>query len=116
MGPMAMFFIEEFAGMRNARCLTAFLLCTVALGLGACAQSELRISNDFGDAVRGDMAAQIADPDAHYAGTPAPGASDGARIGLAQSRYEKNQVIQPSATTASSQNSIGNADNGSSAG
>lgn len=93
------------------------LIIAAALGLCACAQNpaetEMRLSPDFGDAVRENLAAQIADPDAHYAGTLAPGASDGARIDLAQSRYEKNQVIQPSSTTASSQRSIGNADNGS---
>ena len=88
------------------------LAAGAVFSLSACAQSELRISPDFGDAVREDVAAQIADPDAHYVGMPAPGASDGARIGLAQSRYEKNQVIQPSSTTASSAGSIGNADNG----
>jgi hypothetical protein len=84
---------------------------SAVLSLSACTQSDLRLSPDFGDAEREDMAAQIADPDAHYAGLPAPG-SNGARVGLAQSRYEKNQVIQPSSTTASSASSIGNADNG----
>ena len=92
------------------------LVVAVGLGLSACAQSpaesEMRLSPDFGDAVRENLAAQIADPDAHYTGTPAPGASDGARIDLAQTRYQKNQVIQPSTTTASSSRSIGNADNG----
>jgi type IV pilus biogenesis protein CpaD/CtpE len=92
------------------------LIIAAALGLCACAQnpaqSEMRMSPDFGDAVRENLAAQIADPDAHYTGTPAPGASDGARIDLAQSRYQKNQVIQPSSTTASSARSIGTADNG----
>ena len=96
------------------------IIVAAALGLCACAQnpaqSEMRMSPDFGDAVRQDLAAQIADPDAHYAGTPAPGASDGARIDLAQTRYQQNQVIQPSSTTASSRGSIGNADNGSGGG
>ncbi len=90
------------------------LAAGAVLSLSACAQSELRISPDFGDAIREDMAAQIADPDAHYSGVPAPG-SNGARVGLAQSRYEQNQVIQPSSTTASSASSIGNADNGNAA-
>ena len=96
------------------------LVIAAALGLCACAQnptqSEMRMSPDFGDAVRENLAAQIADPDAHYTGTPAPGASDGARIDLAQTRYQKNQVIQPSTTTASSAGSIGSADNGNGAG
>ncbi len=92
------------------------LVVAALLGLGACAQnplkSEMRMSPDFGDALRENLAAQVADPDAHYAGTIAPGASDGVRIDLAQTRYQQNQVIQPSSTTASSQRSIGNADNG----
>ena len=113
---MATFFIEEFGRMRNAPLAACFILCTAMVGLSACAQGTLRINPDFGDAVREDTVAQIADPDAHYAGTPAPGASDGARIGLAQTRYEKNQVVPPSSTTASSVGSIGNAENGNSAG
>ena len=95
------------------------LVIAAALGLSACAQnptqSEMRMSPDFGDAVRENLAAQIADPDAHYTGTPAPGASDGARIDLAQTRYQQNQVIQPSSTTASSR-TTGSTDNGGGAG
>jgi hypothetical protein len=82
--------------------------------LSACTQSSLRISPDFGNAVHQDIAAQIADPDAHYEGTPAPG-SNGPRVGLAQKRYDTNQVIQPSATTASSR-STGPVDNGGNSG
>ncbi|MBS0282162.1 MAG: hypothetical protein JSR25_13425 [Proteobacteria bacterium] len=93
----------------------AFLAIAAMLGLGACAQnpmeSEMRMSPDFGDAVRENLAAQIADPDPHYAGTLAPGASDGARIDLAQTRYQKNEVIRPSSTTASSR-TVGGSDNG----
>ena len=111
---MAMSFIEE-TDMKISHAKTVFVIATM-LGLSACAQnptqSEMRMSPDFGDAVRENLAAQIADPDPHYVGTIAPGASDGARIDLAQTRYQKNQVIQPSTTTASSARSIGNADNG----
>ena len=81
------------------------------VGLSGCTVSEVKMSPDFGQAVRQDLVAQIADPDAHYLGTPAPG-SNGARVGLAQKRYEKGQVIQPSSTTASSASSMGNVDNG----
>ena len=102
--------------MKSTPLAACFLLCTAMVGLSACAQSTLRINPDFGDAVREDTVAQIADPDAHYTGTPAPGASDGQRIGLAQTRYEKNQVVPPSSTTASSAGSIGYAENGNSAG
>ncbi len=83
--------------------------------LSGCAQSWLRLSPDFGNAVNQDIPAQIADPDAHYAGTPAPGSS-GPRVGLAQKRYDTGTVIPPSSTTASSGASIGNADNGASGG
>ena len=85
------------------------LVRVVALGaaiggavlLGACAESRLRLSNDYGEAVRQDAAAQIADPDAHYAGTPAPG-SNGQRVELAQKRYVTGKVLRPPAagTTA----------------
>ena len=97
--------------MKTGRLLSAILLCAVPV-LSGCNQSSLRLSPDFGSAVRQDLAAQIADPDAHYEGTPAPG-SGGARVGLAQKRYDTNTVIQPSTTTASSRSSVGgNADNG----
>lgn len=89
--------------------------CTVlglgALALSGCVQSNLRINPDFGRAVRQDEAAQIADPDAHYLGTPAPG-SNGQRVGLAQKRYDKNQVIQPTQLGASSENVISNPTSG----
>ena len=92
----------------------AFLVIAAMLGLGACAQnpmqSEMNLSPDFGVAVRENLAAQIADPDPHYAGTLAPGASDGARIDLAQTRYQKTEVIQPTTTTASNR-TIGGSDN-----
>ena len=97
----------------------ALLVIAVMLGLGACtqnpAQSEIRLSPDFGDALRENLAAQIADPDPHYAGTLAPGASDGARIDLAQTRYQKNEVVRPASTTASSR-TFGGSDNGGGAG
>ena len=93
----------------------ALLAMAAMLGLGACAQnplqSEIRLSPDFGDAVRENLAAQIADPGPHYAGTLAPGASDGARVDLAQTRYQKNQVVRPTTTTASSR-PLGGSDNG----
>lgn len=95
---------------KSGRAALVAILC-LAPALSACTQSSLRLNPDFGSAVRQDLAAQIADPDAHYAGTPSPG-SAGTRVGLAQKHYDSNQVIQPSSTTASSARSIGNADNG----
>ena len=115
---MAMSFTEETA-VKIAHSRIVFATAIAMLGLTACAQnpsqSEMRMSPDFGDAVRENLAAQIADPDAHYVGTPAPGASDGARIDLAQTRYQQNQVIPPASTTASSR-TVGATDNGNSGG
>lgn len=91
--------------------ITVVLVAGVALG--GCVHSEVNLSPDYGQAYRQDVKAQIADPDAQYKGTPAPG-SNGARVGLAQKRYEKGQVIQPSTATASS--STGQIDNGSQGG
>ena len=98
---------------RKVRAVIAF---SIAGALSACQQSSLRLSPDFGSAVHQDVAAQIADPDARYEGTPAPGTA-GRRVGLAQKRYDANQVIQPSSTTASSRSSVGGqADNGNGGG
>ena len=93
----------------------AVFVIAACVALSACTQSSLRMNPDFGNAVYQDAAAQIADPDARYAGTPAPG-SNGLRVDLAQQRYEANQVIPPSAVTASGRSSIGNADNGAGGG
>jgi hypothetical protein len=113
---MAMSCIEERA-MTSTKTVRAALAIAVFLApaLSACSESSLRINPDFGKALHQDVAAQIADPDARYEGKPAPGSS-GPRVGLAQKRYDANQVIPPSATTASSARSIGTADNGTQAG
>ena len=36
-------------------------------------ESMLSVSPEFGQALHQDIVAQIADPDAHYSSTPAPG-------------------------------------------
>ena len=92
----------------------AFVILCLGPALSACAQSSLRLDPDFGKALHQDLAAQIADPDAHYEGTPAPG-SAGTRVGLAQKRYSNGQVIQPTSTTASSR-TLGGIDNGAGGG
>lgn len=76
------------------------LLAAAGLLLAACTTSQAHLSNDFGRSVRESVQAQIADPDARYAGTPAP-ASDGRRSALAQGRYERNAVIPPIASSVS---------------
>lgn len=95
---------------RTARAALVMALCATP-ALSACTQSALRISPDFGNALRQDVAAQIADPDAHYEGVPAPGSAS-ARVGLAQRRYNANQVVQPATTTASSRTLGGAMENG----
>lgn len=100
----------------TTRTVRAALLTAICLtpALSACTQSALRLSPDFGSALRQDVAAQIADPDARYEGVPSPGSAS-ARVDLAQKRYNANQVIQPASTTASSK-SLGGIDNGGGAG
>jgi hypothetical protein len=103
-----------FSTEEGSRAMKIFRLCLGVCGLallGGCTQSQLHLSDDYGRAFQENMLAQIADPDAHYRGIPAPGA-DGARVGLAQQRYQKNMVIQPTSITASSGAAVGNAPNG----
>ena len=76
--------------------LLSALASTGAL-LSACAETRLRDAPDFGEAVRQDVAAQIADPDAHYAGTPDP-ASNGNRVEWAQQHYNQHHVTEPANT------------------
>jgi uncharacterized membrane protein YgcG len=73
--------------------------------LGGC-YSQVRISPDYGVAVRQNAVAQIADPDAHYVGTPQPGSAP-ERVALAQRRYVQGRVIQPASTGTSSVTSGG---------
>jgi hypothetical protein len=76
------------------------LAAALAAMLAGCTESHLRMSPDFGEAVHQDVQAQIADPDAHYAGTPDPG-SAGSRVSQAQDHYNKGEVIKPAATSTS---------------
>jgi type IV pilus biogenesis protein CpaD/CtpE len=80
--------------MRVGFCLSATLL-------SACTHVEQQ-SWDFGVAVRQDLGAQIADPDALYIGNPTPG-SNGPRNALAQKRYQNDEVIPPSAVGATAE-------------
>jgi hypothetical protein len=55
----------------------------------------------YGQALRQNLAAQVADPAPDYERTEPP-ASSGPRTALAQKRYETGQVIQPVAQATSS--------------
>lgn len=94
---------------RNWRWVVVLL---AAGALGGC-YSQTRLSPDFGVAVRQDVAAQIADPDAHYAGVAQPG-SNADRVSLAQRRYVAGRVIPP-ASTGTSSASVGGGDSGAAA-
>jgi len=72
--------------------LTFKAVLVTALGLGGCATQHL--SADFGKAVRQNVAAQVANPDATFTGVVAPG-SNSARVAAAQDRYVKGKVIAP---------------------
>ena len=78
--------------------------CTGIMVLSACAHRPV-LSADFGAAFLQDVAGQVADPEAHYTGIPAPG-SNGERAELAQSRYEHDAVIPPLTVGAASTASI----------
>ena len=84
---------------RSARLVPLAMLGAAAL-LSACMQTRLRDAPDFGESVRENVAAQIADPDARYVGNPAP-ASNGMRTNSSQERYVRGKVTPPPATTTS---------------
>jgi hypothetical protein len=71
------------------------------LAVTACTESRLHLSDEFGQTIRQDQMAQVADPEARYKGTPSAG-SNGLRAGIAQARYEHNAVIPPASVTTSS--------------
>jgi type IV pilus biogenesis protein CpaD/CtpE len=74
-------------------------LAGAAVSLAGCLESRTHLSRDFGMATDQALVAQIADPDARYAGDPAPG-TDGARAAGAQERYRAGKVIAPVPLTA----------------
>lgn len=87
--------------------LKTSVLVALASGLSGCVQSQAHLSSDFGYALRTAAVAQIANPDAVYAGPPPP--SDGARAAGAQERYRAGKVTEPTgiASTITSAASVG---------
>ena len=98
---------------RGKSALLAIAVIGAGSLLGACAQTQLRLDPNFGEAVNQDLAAQIANPDATWKGPPPP--SSGDRAALAQKRYETNTVIPPPAESTSTVN-IGASSGGASGG
>ncbi|MDP3869325.1 hypothetical protein [Phenylobacterium sp.] len=82
------------------RTSTTIALAFAALALGACVSAQGNLSPDYGQSVKQNLAAQIADPDASYRRDTPPAAA-GARTNLAQDRYNKGKVIPPTAASAS---------------
>ena len=83
------------------RTSTTIALVSAALALGGCVSAQGNLSPDYGQSVKQNLAAQVADPDAAYL-RDAPPAAAGARTNLAQDRYNKGKVLQPAAGAASS--------------
>jgi hypothetical protein len=71
-----------------------WMAALLAAGALAGCESQFRISPDYGVALRQDVAAQTADPDAKYTGDPQPGAN-AERAQLAQQHYVTDKVVQP---------------------
>lgn len=84
----------------TTKAASLLLIAGLCLGLSACNVSRMRLSHDFGRAVRQDVMAQVADPTPSYTGVPAPGAG-GARVDLAQQRYVTGKTIKPATNTTS---------------
>jgi len=93
------------------RVLFVVSVLVAGAALSACVETRLRNDPHFGEAVRQDVAAQIADPDARYRGVPGPGAN-GRRVDAAQERYVRGQVLEPAATATSTVVAGGGASSG----
>jgi len=78
---------------------TLLIALALSAGLSGCMASRTHLSKDFGAALREDLVAQIADPDARYTGDPDPG-SNGGRVAQAQERYRTGKVIAPAAAAS----------------
>lgn len=92
----------DLTAMCSTRMIVRPLTALAALlALAGCADASRDLSPDFGNAVRANLAAQIADPEARYDRVLQPG-GDGARAALAATRYGKNQVIAPASASTSS--------------
>jgi type IV pilus biogenesis protein CpaD/CtpE len=96
--------------MRNA-----VLIIALAAGLSACAMNDKPLDRDYGRALKQNLNAQIADPDARYARVTPP-AADGIRTQGAQTRYQMGEVTEPTNTSTTTIRSGGNSGGGSGGG
>jgi len=91
------------------------LICSLPL-IGACTDTDIgasegRTAPQFGDAVKGNIAAQVVNPNAPADGGPLT--MNGQRAALAQDRYTKGQVINPEEVGASNGTGSGGGGGGS---
>jgi hypothetical protein len=95
--------------MRNA-----VLIIALAAGLSGCAMNDKPLDRDYSRALKQNLNAQIADPDARYARVTPP-AADGTRTQGAQTRYQTGEVtetVNTSTTTIRSGSSGGSGGGG----
>ncbi|QUD88582.1 hypothetical protein [Phenylobacterium montanum] len=87
----------------------------LACGIAGWFQSQKTLSPDLGVAVRQDVVAQIADPQATY-GPPPP--ADGMRANLAQTRYKADKPVQSNAQASEfgAKSGVGQSSSGGSGG
>lgn len=74
------------------------MVILAALGLAACADPHEPLSDDFGNSVRANIAAQVVNPSPNL--TSEVTATDGERIANALHRYHTNTVYPPRSETA----------------
>jgi len=85
---------------KMSRAQIALAALMASAGLAGCMPANSGLSPDFGVALKQNLAAQVADPDAVYDRTLEP-ASDGTRAAAAGDRYFRGEVKRPPAQTTS---------------
>lgn len=88
------------------------LLSGAALALAACNQHQLALEDGYGNSLKHNMAAQVANPAPSYEG---PALSPGTRGAVAMERYNTDKVEKPAiqrTTTIGSSSGGGGGDGG----
>jgi len=86
--------------MSVLRACTVGTVIAMSTLLAGCVSPQHSLEPDFGRAVRNNIAAQVAEPEARYDRSVDP-ASNGTRSVAAVRRYESGQVIAPQAQSTS---------------